>query len=268
MKWLDKLERKFGRYAIKNLIMYIVGINGFIYLLSLIDQSGMLIYNLRLDSGLVLQGQVWRLITFIFIPPSAGRLDIFVFFVLYFYYIVGTGLEQEWGSFKFNIYYLVGMLFTIVAAFIVGIDGSATYLNLSLFLAFAAVFPNYEILLFFILPMKVKYLAYLNWAFLAYTIITAPIPAKVAAIVSVLNYFLFFGKDLFRRSKTKKQVYTNRKRYNIDRPKVIAFHKCTVCGITEIEDPNMEFRYCSKCEGRHAYCSRHLIDHEHIKSVN
>lgn len=260
MNLLNKLERKFGKYAIKNLMFYIILLNGAFFILTQFD--GNIQYLLRLDTYSILHGQVWRLITFVFLPPESSV--IFIFFVLYFYYIVGTALESEWGSFKFNIYYLVGMLGTIIGAFIVGRDGSALYLNLSLFLAFAAIFPDYQILLFFILPIKVKYLGYLQWFFLAYTIITNPMEVKVAAIVSILNYLLFFGKDLFKKTSMKKTVYTNRKNHDYNTSKVIPFHKCTICGITDSDDPLMEFRFCSKCHGRHEYCAKHLTTHNHL----
>jgi membrane associated rhomboid family serine protease len=262
MSLLDKLERRFGRYAIRQLMMYIVGINGLVYFLSFAYPESNALSKLALDPYLIMHGEVWRLITYIFIPPSASVL--WIFFILYFYYIVGTGLEHEWGGFKFNIYYFTGMIGTTVAAFITGQGATALYLNLSLFLAFAYVYPNYEILLFFIVPVKVKYLAWLNWIFIAFTVLTAPLPAKAAAIVSVLNYFLFFGKDIVHTTSAYQRRRDFRSRSEL--PARTAIHKCAICGMTENDDIKMEFRYCSRCEGDHEYCMPHLKTHTHVKS--
>lgn len=212
MKWLHKLERKFGRYAIKDLMTYIVVLNAVVYLLSILVPESNLFAKFVLIPSQVLKGEVWRLITFIFLPPNTSPL--WIVFTLYFYYMVGSNLENEWGSFRFNIYYLIGMLATIAAAFITGSPVTAVHLNLSLLLAFAYLFPNFEILIFFILPVKVKYLGYLNWAFVIFSIVFYPLAMKLSAIASVINYFIFFGSDLIRTMKSRKQTYQNRKRFN------------------------------------------------------
>lgn len=269
MNWLEKLERKFGRYAIKNLMIYIVGINALVFILEIINPGGVLTDFFILDPALVLKGEVWRLVTFVFIPPSSSM--IWIIFTLYFYYIIGTGLEQEWGSFKFNVFYLLGIIGTAAASFITlgsGIigNGTATYINMSLFLAFARIYPDYEILLFFFIPVKMKYLAWLDWLFFGYTILTAPMPLKIAAIVAIVNYLIFFGKDIFMNTKNSGKSYYKRKKFNSDLPKKASIHKCTICGITEKDDPMMEFRYCSKCKGHYEYCSQHLSNHDHKKN--
>jgi hypothetical protein len=264
MDWMDRLERRFGRYAVDNLIVYIVGLNGFVYLLTLIEPTGTYVRKLMLVPALVLRGEIWRLITYVFIPPSTSPL--WIIFVLHFYYMIGTSLEAEWGSFKFNLYYLIGMLGTTLAAFL-SLTGATTsvYLNLSLLLAFARMFPDYELLLFFILPLKVKYLAVAEWVFIGFTVLTAPAPAKIAALASVINYFVFFGKDILFGLKLGRQSYNKRKEFRGKLIKMPNMHKCTICGITEHDDPDMEFRYCSKCEGDYEYCMKHLKDHEHIR---
>ncbi|HQD06301.1 MAG TPA: rhomboid family intramembrane serine protease [Bacillota bacterium] len=209
MKWLNKLERRYVRYAVKNLMLYIIGLNALIFVWVQIDPAAY--HLLVLHPSLVLRGELWRLVTFIFIPPTFSPL--WLIFTLYFYYLVGSGLEQAWGSFKFNVYYLVGMIATILAAFITGHGATGVYLNLSLFFAFATLYPDFQVLLFFILPVKVKYLAWLNAAFLGYTLLFSPWPSKVAALASVLNYFIFFGEDIFRQAKLKNQVWRNRRRF-------------------------------------------------------
>ncbi|HAM51339.1 MAG TPA: hypothetical protein DCP92_11860 [Nitrospiraceae bacterium] len=262
MNIMNWLERRFGRYAIRELIVYIVGLNLLIYLLSYAYPQSNVISKLSLDPYLIMKGEVWRFITYIFIPPASSIL--WIFFILYFYYIVGTGLEHEWGSFRFNIYYFTGVIATSIAAFIIGQGATALYLNLSLFLAFAYIYPDYEILLFFIIPVKVKYLAWLNWIFIAFTVLTAPFSSKITALISVSNYFLFFGKDIITNIKHHQSAYYRRKSFNVLPPKA-TIHKCTLCKITENDDPKMDFRYCSTCEGDYEYCVNHLKTHEHVK---
>ena len=156
------------------------------------------------------------------------------------------------------------MIGTSLAAFIIGQGATALYLNLSLFLAFAYIYPNFEILLFFIVPVRVKYLAWLNWIFIAFTVLTAPLSAKAAAIVSVLNYFLFFGKDIINTTSAYKRRRVFRSRSTL--PSGTTIHKCTICGMTENDDIKMEFRYCSQFEGDYEYCMPHLKTHAHVKS--
>ncbi len=210
MHWINKLERKYGRYAVKNLMFYIIGLNALVFFFSYLDFDRVM-STLVLDPALVLQGQVWRLVTYLFIPPTFSVF--WIIFALYFYYLVGTNLEHEWGAFKFNLYYLLGMAGTTVAAFITGAGMTGVYLNLSLFLAFAYVFPDFEVLLFFILPVKVKYLGWLNWAFLGYTVLVSPLPYKAAAIAAMANFFIFFGRDLVRTIRLRRKVQQNRKRF-------------------------------------------------------
>lgn len=261
MPLLDRLERKLGRFAIKQLMTYIIGLNLLVYLLSLAYPESSAPGLLYLDPRLVLQGEVWRLVTFVFIPPAASIL--WIAFILYFYYMVGTGLEHEWGSFRFNVFYLTGMLGTVLAAFLTGAGSSALYLNLSLFLAFAYIYPDFEILLFLILPVKVKYLAWLNWLFLAFTVLTAPLAAKAAAVVAMGNYFIFFGADIISNMRNRGSAYRRTSRF-AGAPAVKAtIHKCVTCGKTEKDDPKLEFRYCSTCEGDFEYCLDHLKTHEH-----
>lgn len=263
MNWFDKLERKFGRIAIPNLMSYIVGLNGFVFILMYTSPASALnvIDKFVLNPDLVMQGQVWRLITYIFIPPSSSLL--WIIFALYFYYMVGNALEHEWGSFRFNLYYLMGMIGTTIAAFVSGRPVSSVYINLSLFLAFARIYPDYQILIYFIIPVKVKYLAWLNWAYIGYSVVTYPTSYKLAAIASVINYFIFFGRDIITRTNTRRISHSNRQKFKVVKPTTFTIHRCTVCGITEKDNPDMDFRYCSKCQGDYEYCMDHLKEHEH-----
>lgn len=204
--WLGRMERKLGRFSIPNLMLYIAATILVVYLADFMLGMGISGY-LTLDRGAVFSGQVWRLITFVFVPPTFSVVSLL--FTLYFYYLIGTGLEAQWGSFRFNVYYFCGMLGAIIAAMITGY-GSATYLNLSLFLAFAALFPDFQVMLFFLFPIKIKYLAYLDWALFALSFVFALISrdwGTVGAIAaSLLNYFLFFGGSIGR-------YFRNRKKY-------------------------------------------------------
>lgn len=261
MNLLNTLERKFGRYAINQLIVYIVGINALVFVMSYAMPESGAIGMLTLNPRLIMQGEIWRLITWIFIPPAASFL--WIVFILYFYYMIGTALEQEWGSFRFNIYYFTGVTATALAAFMTGQGATALYLNLSLFLAFAYIYPDFQVLLFFFIPVKIKYLAWLNWAFIGLTVITAPLSEKVAALVSISNFFLYFGRALFQKGS----AYQRRAAFirSAAAPaREGTFHKCTVCGKTELDDIKLEFRYCSTCEGDQEYCMEHLKNHLHV----
>ncbi len=260
LKWLNKLERKYGRDAISGLMKYIVAANLAVFLLEVINPG--LEANLMLIPQAVMKGQVWRLVTFILIPPATSAF--WILFTLYFYYIIGMGLEQAWGSFKFNIYYLVGMIATIIVSLIGGSPATGVFINLTLFLAFASIYPNHEVLLFFILPVKVKYLGILNAVLLAQQFIMGGIGIKLMILASLANYFIFFGKDFIELFKAKKKVKKNKEKFKVIEMKNYVRHRCTVCGITERDDPNMEFRYCSKCSGHREYCMNHLKNHEHI----
>ena len=197
MNLLQKIERKLGKYAISNLIQIIVIGMGIVFVLTILfplNITDLLDFS-KFD---IMQGQVWRLFSFVFIPPNFS--PIFIIFALYFYLLIGSSLEREWGKFKFNIFYFVGILGTIIAGMITGY-ATNSYLNLSLFLAFAILYPNFEILLFFVIPVKMKYLAFLDVLFFIYSLIISTWPGRIALIVSLLNIALFFGGDFIKRIK-------------------------------------------------------------------
>lgn len=181
--------------------------------------------------------------------------------------MIGNTLEEEWGSFRFNVYYFSGMLAAIAGAFAVGAS-TGVFLNLSLFLAFAFLYPNFEIRLFFILPVKIKYLAGLYWVILAYTIGFGGLSAKVMAFASVVNFFLFFGIDLVKRLKLRNQVQSNRRRFYAEIAKSRPVHQCAVCGTTEKKEPRMDFAYCKECDEEYEYCTRHIANHEHKRHAD
>ncbi len=289
MNWLNKLERKFGKYAIPNLMIYIIMLYAAGFLLSLINPSFYYQY-LSLNAAAILRGQVWRIFTFIINPPSTSL--IFIVFVLYMYYMLGIQLERVWGAFKFNLYFFSGMFFEVVAAILiylvtgVNLTMDTWYLNMSLFFAFAALYPDLEFLLFMIIPIKAKWLAVVDGLYFLYAIVQAFLPAyggnvtygiyyranAVAAVVSILNFLIFFlstrntqkynPKQFARREKFKRET---RQARPVNTYAGGAKHRCAVCGRTELDDSRLEFRYCSKCNGNYEYCQDHLFSHQHVK---
>ncbi len=214
MNWLYKLERKFGRFCIPNLMLIIIVGQFAVFAADLIMPDMGISSWIYLSRDLVLQGQVWRLLTFIFLPPSSS--PVWIIISLYFYYMIGGALENEWGSFKFNVYYLVGMLGIIIGAFITGY-GSNYYLNMSLFFAFAILWPNHEFLIFFVLPVKVKYLAILDAVLFIISLINALAIRDwgtfASIIASLLNLILFFGGDAIRSIKQQQGYAQTRKNW-------------------------------------------------------
>lgn len=289
MNWLNKLERKFGRYAIPNLMYYIIILYGAGFVLNLLNPQFYYQY-LSLNAEAILHGQVWRILTFIIQPPSKSL--IFVVFALYLYYLIGRQLEMAWGAFRFNLYFFAGMLFHVIAAILaylltgLSLPLDVWYLNLSLFFAFAALYPDVQFLLFFIIPVKVKWLAWLDGAYFIWAVVQAFLPSygggvygiyykanALAAAVSLLNFVIFFLGSRNMKPYSPKQVKRKKEFYKkvqqARRPDNVyengARHKCAVCGRTELDDPNLEFRYCSKCSGNYEYCQDHLFTHTHVK---
>ncbi|MEG2087331.1 MAG: rhomboid family intramembrane serine protease [Angelakisella sp.] len=202
---LGRLEYKYGRYAIHNLMIYICSTMLAIYFLQYL--IGVPIVNwITLYRPAILHGQLWRLVTFLFVPP--GNSPVWLLFSLYFYYFIGNALEQHWGAFRFNLYYLSGMLFAIAAGMITG-AGTAEYLNLSLFLAFAQLFPDTEFLLFFFLPIKAKWLAWLNWGLFALQFLVGGLSIKVTILFAIGNFMLFFGKDMIDGIRYRSKYRSN-----------------------------------------------------------
>ena len=213
MKLLNKLERRFGRFAIENFMM-VICMGQLLAFVADVFTNGMIGGMLWLDWSAVMRGEVWRLITFIFSPEATSSLISFLL-SLYFYYMIGGALENEWGSFRFNVYYLIGMLGSWLAMLLTGY-GTNTFLNLSLFFAFAIFYPNYEFLLFFILPVKVKWLAWANAALYLYIFISTPFwSTRASIVVSLINVFLFFGPTLLRH--IRQQLSYRKTRQNFRR---------------------------------------------------
>lgn len=203
------LERRLRRYAISDLMKIIVFGQGILYALMMIMPTlGYRLYRLMtLSRGALLSGQIWRLVTFIFVPPSTSPL--FVIFSLYFYYMIGTSLEARWGKVKFNLYYLIGMLAAVVACLLTGYAGN-TFLNLSLFFAYAAMYPDMEVLLFMILPIKMKYLAVIDAAIYVHQFIVGNASTRITIVLCLANVFLFLGGDLINTIRRESRYWKTR----------------------------------------------------------
>ncbi len=197
---LNKLERKFGKFAISNLMLYIVLGMGVIYAAELIlsanPNNTINLYSMLIFSKYhIMQGEVWRILSFVLLPVNSSFILLSIL-VLYFYWWMGEALERRWGSFKFNIFYFTGIIGCIIAGFIIGF-ATNTYLNLSLFLAFAILFPDEEILLFFVLPIKVKWVGLVDAVVIGADFVRGSTSTRIFILLSLANLFLFFGKDMF-----------------------------------------------------------------------
>lgn len=210
MNWLNKLDRKFGRYFIPRLMYLLSAVMAVIYVVDLLIPGLQLRQLMSLDMARVAQGEIWRLISFVIVPPYDS--PVLVLISLYFYCLIGNGLENEWGGFKFNVYYLFGIVGAILAGLVTGY-GTNAYINLSLFLAFAAIFPDFQILLFFFIPIKIKYLALLDLALYIFTFIIGSWPQRVAILMSLLNLLIFFGGGFIRYIKQQSGYWKTRREF-------------------------------------------------------
>lgn len=293
MNFLNKMERKFGRYAIPNLSLYLI--LGYVlgYLLEFINPA--VVDFLTLNPYLILRGQIWRLVTWIIIPPSS--FDLFTIIMLMFYYSVGTNLERTWGTFYYNVYLFMGMIFTILGSFLImGISyvpafhsnmvreacGSAAYflliarsfstyfVNMSIFLGFAATFPEVQVLLMFIIPIKVKWMGIAYGIILIVQFLQTDIVGKIVIGASLLNFVVFFlmtrsgvGMRISPRQVKRRHDYS--REIKRAKPASVSKHKCAICGKNSEDNPETEFRFCSKCNGNYEYCQDHLFTHTHVK---
>lgn len=303
MKFLNKLERKLGRFAVPNLTLFLIGAYVIGYVFNIINPDVMSMFTL--NPYYIMRGQVWRIITWVLVPPSS--FDIFTIIMLLFYYSLGTNLERTWGTFRYNVYIFGGIFLTVIGAFVLyggyelflfkgadsirvdweGIEGlmlesksiysmvfslfSTYYINLSIFLAFAASYPDMQVLVMFILPIKIKWVAYLDVAFLLYQIFQYSQAGYlgwggiVAIVVSLLNFIIFFMMTRNYRRISPREVHRrNSYRRQVNQAQFRRKHQCAICGRTD-DDPTLEFRYCSKCNGNYEYCQDHLFTHQHIQ---
>ncbi|MBI4612330.1 MAG: rhomboid family intramembrane serine protease [Planctomycetes bacterium] len=264
MGFLDRLEKRFRRFAIPGLIHHVVVANASVYLLYYLAPEW--IELIRLDREKVAAGEFWRLITHLSIPPHVN--PFFLYFALYLLWIYGRALESAWGAFRFTLFYLVGAVGTTVAGLVApgAVPGTAmassANLNLSVFLAFATIYPDFTILMFFVLPVRVKWLGIFAAAGLGLELVFGNWTTRAFVLAATANYILFFWRpflDVLRYRRRREGF-----RQKVVAPKAEAFHRCEICGRTERDDPALEFRVCPRCEGTRDYCQEHLQAHEHV----
>jgi membrane associated rhomboid family serine protease len=252
MNWLDKLERRLGFLAIPGLIRIIVGFSALVFLLVRLNPD--FVSMLSLDPARIRDGEVWRLVTYIFIPQTFSFL--WIIFVLWFLWFIGEGLERAWGPFRVTLYVLVGAIGTTAAAFFFGSNFSNSMLIASLFFAFARFYPDEMIYILFILPVKIKWVAWVSAAFLLLGFFVNPNSYRMALVAAFANYLIFFGPEMIYEARHRKEVSTRRRRYESDaHSEAEPLHKCAVCGATELSDPNLDFRVARDGE---EYCMAHL----------
>ena len=273
---LHRFLYKHPNFGIRRLMTYLIVGNLLVYLLSQMDRTGLLSYYLCLIPGRVLHGEVWRLVTFVFVPGTGNLLTLAL--ELYFYYLIGSTLERAWGVGKFTAYYLIGMLLSIVYAFLAGLFGrmeyvavTGQYLSLSMFFVYATLWPENRVLLFFFIPIRVVWLAWLEAVLFVLSMIAGH---TLLPLVGILNYFLFCSDQLLAsirvmknrgssaasRAQFRRQVRTGEQTNS----NLHYLHRCAVCGKTDTEHPELEFRFCSQCVGYHCFCEEHIHSHIHF----
>lgn len=277
MNWLNKLERKFGKFAIPNLTLWLVAGYGIGCVLRFMSPS--ILGYLTMEPYFILHGQIWRLITWVLVPETTNFF--FALIMMLFYYQLGQSLERTWGTFRYNVYIWGGIVFTILGGFLlygilsvttgtsylIGNSITTYYINMSIFLAFALMYPDMQVMLYFIIPIRMKWLAVVYAVMIFFQFISSGWGGKMVIVMSLLNFLIFFFStrnykrysphEVHRRQQFKAQMREPRAGSGITK------HKCAICGRTEQDDPNLEFRFCSKCEGNYEYCQDHLFTHEH-----
>ena len=298
---MKNARNRFERFCFKhrskgipNLMLYISLGSALVYFMSMFAQNDILWYWLHFNRELILQGQVWRLITYPLVYGLGNTNVLLVIISLFCYYSLGRAIENAWGTFRFNLFYFSGVILMDLFCMIFGGTTSifyfnlSYYLNLSLFLAYSTLYPDTHFLLFFIIPVKAWIFALIDLALTFYDVISmwAFFPYNLFPLVAIANYLLFFGKDVanviplswrinFRRlfgkktgpTKAKTIIFPSAGSYEatVAKPKEPYTHRCTVCGRTDVSHPDLEFRYCSRCQGYHCYCIDHINNHDHIE---
>ena len=283
---VDRFAMKHPRFGIPNLMKFIVIGNVLVYLLAVFAGYEAISF-LGFSWAAVARGELWRLVTFVFMPGYYSTGDVlWLALFLYLYYMIGTTLEREWGTAKFNLYYLSGVVLTLIVGIVAGLVfrtnlyiTGADYVNLSMFFAFAVLYPDTQFLLFFFIPVKVKWLAWFDAALFAFAVaqnlFTSPLMALLP-VVALLNFFVFFWTRItdelsWRRNRARHQTSHQTIQFKAavrQQKKKEAQrgyrHKCAVCGRTDTDNPDLEFRYCSRCAGYHCFCQDHIFNHEHF----
>lgn len=291
---MKNLRRKFDLFCyrnqykgIPNLMLYIVAGTAIVYLVSQMSGNYALYALLCFDRTAILQGQIWRLFTYPLTYGTGNPNVLLIAISLFCYFSLGRAIEHAWGTLKFNLFYFSGMILMDIFCLLFGGRADVTYLNLSLFLSYATMYPDASFLLFFFIPVKAWIFAMVNLVIVLLDLLTLAFPSNLFSLISLANYFLFFGKDVLNviplswRIKLSRLLHRESANPAPQRPKVIPFtantqqpaaksapaytHRCTVCGRTDVSHPDLEFRYCSRCNGYYCYCEDHISNHSHIQ---
>ena len=286
---MKDLRRKFDIYCFKNrnkgipnLMLYLCLGTAFVYLFSMTTGNYIFYELLAFDRSLILQGQVWRLFSYVLLTYRGNVLMQLLYLVCY--YSLGRAMENYWGTCKFNLFYLTGVLLMDIYCMIFGGYADVYYLNLSLFLSYATLYPDTHFLLFFIIPVKAWIFALIDIVLTLFGVVTS---WSLYPLIAIGNYVLFFGKDVLNVLPVSWRANARRlfkkKSKGQSGPKVVPFpnagsyeastakakapytHKCTICGRTDVDAPELEFRYCSRCKGYHCYCQDHISNHTHVE---
>ena len=283
---IDRFCYNHPRFGIPGLMRYIVAGNLLVYFLTVFGGYEAVSF-LLFDWNAILRGELWRLVTFLFFPGYGSLTDaLFLVLFLYLYYMIGTTLEREWGTAKFNLFYLIGVVLTVLTGVITGLVfhrahmAGADYVNQSMFFAFAMLYPETRFLLFYIIPVKVKWLAWIGGALFAWSVVRNLLAGSVLGallpVIALLNFLLFFWDRIadefsYRRGRSRHQIshqtiqFKSAVRQQRKREQEQGYrHKCTVCGRTDTDHPELEFRYCSRCAGYHCFCQDHIFNHTHF----
>lgn len=282
---MKNLRRSFDRFCwqnrskgIPNLMLYICVGNAIVYLMSQVTGNPFLYDLLRFHRNAILHGQVWRLFTY---PLTMYNSNVLLMLIrLFCYYSLGTVIERQWGTLRFNLFYFSGVILTDLYSMIFNCQAEVYQLNTSLFLSYATLYPNASFLLFFIIPVKAWIFGLFDFAVIMMGVMGSSFPGNLLPLVALGNYFLFFGKDVLNLLPLSWRIRI-RKMFGMNTPaapKVIQFHvkdqpskpaythRCTVCGRTDVSNPELEFRYCSRCSGYYCYCEEHISNHTHIQN--
>ena len=290
---MKKLRNRFERFCfqhrnwgIPNLMLYITVGSALVYFFTMATENALLYEWLAFDRSLILRGQVWRLLSYAILMNSSNVF--FTLLMLVCYYSIGRAMENVWGTLRFNLFYLCGILIMDIYCMIFNCYADVYYLNLSLFLAYATMYPDAQFMIMFIIPVKAWILALVDLVLVLLGLLTSVFPYNLFSVLSIANYFLFFGKDVLRvipiswqanfrrlfRKRPKKKArdvkpipFPTAGSYQatVAKPKAPYTHRCVVCGRTDVSDPDLEFRYCSRCSGYHCYCEDHINNHTHVE---
>lgn len=295
---MDKLERKFGKYAIPNLTLALIIGYALGYIIQFVDKfrgTDFLSF-LYLDPVKIVQGQVWRIFTWLIVPPYESNI-LFILLMMWCCLSIGMVLEKTWGTFRFNVYIFGGALLTIASAFLamgflyislsLQTDGwealkyideamtpaiwgafSTYYINMSIYLGFAMTYPNNMVRFMFFIPMKMKWLGIIDLVYMGYMFVMGGTLTRFAVGAALINILIFYLVNIRRfsiKAKIRRAQYEKKARTPKMRAGVTYKHKCSICGQTDESNPSLEFRYCSKCNGNYEYCQEHLFTHTHKK---